>query len=579
MFMVGAAMCVRVSHRWRCRLLNIGIRLGVRHVLRRCVAKVEPAVLAALGMWCGLGLGTGSSGPEGAGLGVLGFALVLGALGITISELVPARGRSELERRSARGRICTVPAAFCTGLVIAGAVVRYQAQVTAIPQTLAWRRDGCLQTLSLSTMEGVLSVDSQTTARQYRRLQIEVQSLVYRKGAISVVCEPRCEAQRRRLFFSVLAQPGPRLWAGTPCRAEGLRTGSIVFSERIEVLDDVFRDWEIGRVQSWFSRIRAKLAGAFAQALSNAAGCAGPLAQALLLGVKDEIDSEFRDLFRAAGCSYLLALSGQHLSIICALAALAGRRLFRREKAVRRLSLLCAWAFVWLAGPGPSLMRAVFMLSIAETARSLDRPQTGLSALALSSLALALLAPLDITSLSSIFSFAAMAGLILFSPRLSHLFRGWFPPFLAEPLSASCSALFATVPVSIINFGMFTFASIVTATASGIVMLAFMWTALFAGLVVAVLPQIARFSAPLLELLERMLLAILEAGARIPAIQAETTASRLLWLAIIAALCALRYAVIALFRTSAVSQKRAELEKAGQVIRARNALLRSWIEA
>lgn len=577
--MVGAAMCVHVRHRWRCRLMNIGVWLGVRHVLRRCVAKVEPAVLAALGMWFGLGLDTGGAGPKGAGLGALGLALVLGALGITISELVTARGRSELERRSARGRICTVPVAFCTGLVIAGAVVRYQAQVTAVPQTLVWRRDGCLQTLSLSAMEGVLSVDSQTTARQYRRLHIEVQSLVYRKGALSVICEPGGEAQRRRLFLSVLAQPGSRLWAGTPCRAEGLRAGSIVFSERIEVLDTVFRDWERGKVRSWFSRIRAKLAGAFAQSLSNAAGCAGPLAQALLLGVKDEIDSEYRDLFRAAGCSHLLALSGQHLSIICALAAVAGRRLFRREKAVRRLSLLCAWAFVWLAGPGPSLLRSVFMLSIAETARSLDRPQTGLSILALSSLALGLLEPLDITSLSSIFSFAAMAGLILFSPRLCHLFRGWLPPFLAEPLSASCSALCATVPVSIINFGMFTVVSILTATVCGPVMLLFMWTALLAGLAAAVMPQIAHFSAPLLELLERILLVILEAGARIPAVQAETTASRLLWLAIIAVLCALRYAVPAFSRISAVSQKRAESENAGQVIRARNALLRTWIEA
>ncbi len=91
-------------------------------------------------------------------------------------------------------------------------------------------------------------------------------------------------------------------------------------------------------------------------------------------------------------CAPALAL-GQHLSIICALVALVGRRIARREKRVRRVSFGFAWLFVWLAGPGPSLLRSVFMLSAAEAGRVLDRPQSSFAILSHASVLLALCAP------------------------------------------------------------------------------------------------------------------------------------------------------------------------------------------
>ncbi|MDR1596752.1 MAG: ComEC/Rec2 family competence protein, partial [Treponema sp.] len=47
----------------------------------------------------------------------------------------------------------------------------------------------------------------------------------------------------------------------------------------------------------------------------------GGLGAALLLGVKDTLDTEFARKYQAAGCSHVLALSGMHLSIVTAITA------------------------------------------------------------------------------------------------------------------------------------------------------------------------------------------------------------------------------------------------------------------
>jgi len=290
--------------------------------------------------------------------------------------------------------------------------------------------------------------------------------------------------------------------------------------------------------------LRALLAGHFAQGISTAAGRAGPLAQALLLGVRDELDTEFKELFQEAGCAHLLSLSGQHLSIICALVALVGRRIARREKRVRRVSFGFAWLFVWLAGPGPSLLRSVFMLSAAEAGRVLDRPQSSFAILSHASVLLALCAPSSVNSLSSVYSFSAMAGLMLFSSRFSGFLKQYLPGSVAQAFSASLAAICGTAMVSVLTFGTLIPASILSGTAAAPVMLAFMWIALTGGLLAVFVPMIGYITAPALELLQTVLTSILAFGASLPAIDLGASAVwRVAGCALIALIAALIYAV------------------------------------
>jgi ComEC/Rec2-related protein len=416
--------------------------------------------------------------------------------------------------------------ALCAGCALSGGVLRFQAQQEVAPGvgTLT-----AVHGLHIDAFEGQLGIDSQTTARKNRTLDVKVRALEFSGLDFRV----RCEWERPIFSQFLLSGAGAKLSAGTMVRAESLRGEDFFWADA--------RDVKPLGGGTLFARSRAVVAGGFAQSIARAAGKASPLALALLLGVKDELDTDFKGLFQEAGCAHLLALSGQHLSIICALVALVGRRVARKERRVRRLSLGFAWLFVWLAGPSPSLLRAVFMLSVAEIGKTLDRPQPTFDLLSFAAILLALLAPSSINSLSSMYSFSAMAGLILFSPRLSDFLAPYLPTSIAQAFSASIAAVCGTAMVSVLTFGTLIPASVLSATAAAPVMLAFMWIALAGGLLAGILPVIGYITAPTLEFLQTVLTSVLAFGASLPALQ---LGSRLIWRVAACALIALMIALI-----------------------------------
>jgi len=532
------------------------VRVRMRVIWRYSLQKVPASCFASLGLWIGLGLhGIGLEslkiGPYSridSGSLQLVLALVLNAVALTWLEFIGIRGKcigarqsfeivSAISTRNIKSKFL-LWSALSMGLALSAGVLRFQDQeasfiVPAESATAASTTSAAAPSnLRIEALEGVLALDSQTTARKNRMLTIKVQAAEYVGPAVRIRSD-----WKRPLFFQVLfSGAGARLCAGSLIRVESFRTGEFLWVDASKLK---WKGWASGP-----AKFRAIVTGRFAESISVAAGKAGPLAQALLLGVKDELDSEFKELFQAAGCAHLLALSGQHLSIICALVSLIGRRIIKKEKMVRKISLVFAWFFVWLAGPGPSLLRSVFMLSCAEIARELDRPQSGFALLSLASILLALFSPRSINSLSSIYSFSAMAGLMAFSGRFLTILRHWMPDLLAKAFSASLAAVCGTAPVSLLTFGTFIPAGIFAATAAAPIMLVFMWIALASALLAIPLPVIGRITAPLLEVLHSVLAWILASGAAFPIFEAGLAPiGRILASLLIVSLIALIYAI------------------------------------
>ena len=543
------------------------VRVRMRVIWRYSLRKVPASCFASLGLWIGLGLhGIGQEslkiGPYSridSGSLQLVLALVLNAVALTWLEFIGIRGKcigarqsfeivSVISTRNIKSKFL-LWSALSMGLALSAGVLRFQDQETSFivpvePATAASAVASHAATaasttsaaapsnLRIEALEGVLALDSQTTARKNRMFTLNVQAAEYVGPAVRIRSD-----WKRPLFSQVLfSGAGARLCAGSLIRVESFRTGEFLWVDASKLK---WKGWASGP-----AKFRAIVTGRFADSISVAAGKAGPLAQALLLGVKDELDSEFKELFQAAGCAHLLALSGQHLSIICALVSLIGRRIIKKEKMVRKISLVFAWFFVWLAGPGPSLLRSVFMLSCAEIARELDRPQSGFALLSLASILLALFSPRSINSLSSIYSFSAMAGLMAFSGRFLIILRHWMPDLLAKAFSASLAAVCGTAPVSLLTFGTFIPAGIFAATAAAPIMLVFMWIALAGALLAIPLPVIGRITAPLLEVLHSVLAWILASGAAFPIFEAGLAPiGRILASLLIVSLIALIYAI------------------------------------
>jgi ComEC/Rec2-related protein len=492
--------------------------------------QLEPVCMAAIGLWFGFLVG-------GSGLLNVVLAWVTAAFAIAM-ECWPSKSKQMPQPLMVVG-------AFCFGLAMSAGVLRFQAQQQSVAQQISCVRqkspahaEAHANELGLEAVEGILAGDTQVTSRKNRRFDVYVQAVEYSAKGIKVRCEWQEASFLKRPVFALtlMSGAGERMPAGTSIRAEKLKSADVLWVDE--------RDLKLRGTLRFLARLRAAIAARFASALLVVAGRAGALAQALLLGVKDELDTEFKGLFQSAGCAHMLALSGQHLSIICTLAALAAKRVLHGEKPARRASLVFAWFFVWLAGPGPSLLRAALMLTAAEFGRILDRPQSSFALLSLASLMLALFSPSSITSLSSIYSFAAMAGLVLFAGRFDYALRPYMPARISQAFAASSAAVCATAPVSILVFGTFVPAGILAATIAAPVMLIFMWMGLGAGLLGVFLPIIASMSAPILETLQDVLLAILTFGAWLPALQTgQGMVERALFCAGIVSIWVLIYAV------------------------------------
>jgi competence protein ComEC len=190
----------------------------------------------------------------------------------------------------------------------------------------------------------------------------------------------------------------------------------------------------------------------------------GGLALALLLGIKDNLDTNLAVLYRNAGCSYILALSGMHLAVLAALIAFFLRKpLGLKAASVAGAAVILRYCFI--VGPMPSLNRAALMYLLGTAAVLGALPKKPLSILSLSFLIHIVISPAAGYSVSFILSYLALAGILILSPFLYSLFAGKVPDFILRPLSVSCGAFLAAAGVTGFSFAIIVPMGIITGLA------------------------------------------------------------------------------------------------------------------
>ena len=178
----------------------------------------------------------------------------------------------------------------------------------------------------------------------------------------------------------------------------------------------------------------------------------GGLALALLLGIRDNLDAGIAALYRDAGCSHILALSGMHLAVLVALISF----LLRKPLGLR-LSAVCGaliiFAYCYIVGPLPSLNRAALMYMVGVLAVLGMLKRDALLLLCMAFLIQLLITPGAGLSLSFILSYLALAGILVIGEALNSIFKGKVPAALLLSLSASLGAFVATAGVTVWFFG------------------------------------------------------------------------------------------------------------------------------
>lgn len=187
-------------------------------------------------------------------------------------------------------------------------------------------------------------------------------------------------------------------------------------------------------------------------------------AKALLLGEKSEMPYDAGTAFKISGIRHIIAVSGLHVSVLCAaIALLSGKR--RGITAAVGIPVLVLFAAV--AGFTPSVTRACVMQILMLLALLFEKeydPPTALSFAVLSMLAVN---PLVITSASFQLSVGCMAGIFLFSKPIAGwisgfgIWKGWtgrtfrakIRGWIAGSIGVTLGAMFFTTPLVAYYFG------------------------------------------------------------------------------------------------------------------------------
>lgn len=182
--------------------------------------------------------------------------------------------------------------------------------------------------------------------------------------------------------------------------------------------------------------------------------------EAMVLGVKDDLDDNLVQSYAGAGVLHILAVSGLHVGVIYWLALIVFRPLQKFKfgpEAISVLTTLVLWGYAFVTGLSPSVLRAVTMFSLFAVARIFNRQTSVYNVLACSAFLLLIVDPYLIFSVGFQLSYLAVFGIIYFYPRFYNLWiaPNWITDKVWQMISVSLAAQLATGVLSVYYFNQF----------------------------------------------------------------------------------------------------------------------------
>ncbi|MHA4850648.1 ComEC/Rec2 family competence protein [Rhodococcus sp. MSC1_016] len=265
--------------------------------------------------------------------------------------------------------------------------------------------------------------------------------------------------------------------------------------------------------QRWAGTLRARFTVAAAVLPPDEAG----LLPGLVVGDTSSLSAEVKDDFTTTGLTHLTAVSGANVSILLGAVLLLVRALGLGPRAGAVLAAGALVAFVVVARPSPSVLRAAAMGSVALLALVSGRRKQAVPALAAGVIVLLMCFPALAVDFGFLLSVTATAALIVVAPVWVDLLveRRW-PRAAAEMVAVAVAAFAVTAPI----------VAAMTGTVSAVSVGANLLVAPVIGIVTvlgAVTALVSAVSVPVAEVTVRLtqwplwwLVTVADQGSRIP---------------------------------------------------------------
>jgi len=204
---------------------------------------------------------------------------------------------------------------------------------------------------------------------------------------------------------------------------------------------------------------------------------------ALIIGERQEISTELKDIFSKTGISHILAVSGLHVGLVAFIAFYILKIFFlcmpfllnrmNVIKIIAPLTFIVVFIYAGLTGFQIPAQRALIMIGIYFCAIFLGREKEIWSSLALAGIIIISIDPDALWSISFHMSFSAVAGLLLFTiPMLNYLEKAidtvaiswcrWFFKRISELVCATIGANLVLIPIIVAKFHQISLSAIPT---------------------------------------------------------------------------------------------------------------------
>lgn len=191
------------------------------------------------------------------------------------------------------------------------------------------------------------------------------------------------------------------------------------------------------------------------------------LAEALLIGYKDDLDKQLVQAYSNTGVVHVIAISGLHLGLIYWLLNFLLGPLSKRKKAKwikPLLIIIILWLFSLLAGGSPSVLRSAVMFTCIVLGESRDRKISIYNSLAASAFLLLCYNPFWLCDVGFQLSYIAVLSIVVFSKPVYDLL--YVPNKLLDHcwklISVTIAAQILTTPISIYYFHQFPIVFLIT---------------------------------------------------------------------------------------------------------------------
>lgn len=184
------------------------------------------------------------------------------------------------------------------------------------------------------------------------------------------------------------------------------------------------------------------------------------LAEALLIGYKDDLDKTLLEFYTNTGVVHVIAVSGMHLGLIYWILNLLFRPLLKSKRTRWLhpvLTIVILWLFTLLAGGAASILRAAVMFTCLIIGKAFNKQASAYNTLAMSAFLLLCYNPFWLWDVGFQLSYAALLSIMVFyKPIYNLLFiKNKMIDAVWQLVCVTLAAQVLTTPVSLYHFHQF----------------------------------------------------------------------------------------------------------------------------